>query len=387
MRRRLVPIFLLTSLVVVLAAPAGAHVSPVRDLLPDGDTRPIIVSATLSPPQRHNALLEADITIEAYDNDAIDRYEYRWIGSESTEPAAVEPSATTVSYGSVMPATQYALQVRAIDTNGWDSDWFDVWEGSTPPPPNLVVAGDSVASGYSRQWFTGSATCRDGAYSYGETVAEGVADHLPDAWAPRYFNVAWPGAGVEDMLNGGLDSCSQSHPSQIGGVVSLANPETWNVVVITAGINSTNWTDVIAELVMNTTFSLTEDGDQGWCRVAVDDHWNLAQRTGHVTDAVRSVVETLHSQTNAAVHWTSYYPIGGTKLAPGWTPIGAECAPEMSVALDRLHGAILSGLGEDAAWIDVSDGAIETQPWAGWPHPDRTGHVSLGERIARAIAG
>ncbi|MEN8114168.1 MAG: hypothetical protein ABFS21_07245 [Actinomycetota bacterium] len=387
MPRRLVPILLLSSLVVVLAAPAGAAVAPVRDLLPDGDTRPIIVSATLLPPQRHNVLLEADVVIEAYDNDGVDHYEYRWIGPDTLATATVGPSAMTVSYERVQPQTQYLLQIRAVDAHGWESDWFDAWEGSTPPPPNLIVAGDSVASGYSRQWFTGPETCRDGVFAYGETVASGVSDHLPDAWAPRYFNVAWPGASVEDMLNGGTDSCSQTHPSQIGGVVSLADPDTWNVVVITAGVNSTNWTDVIAELVMNTAFSLTEDGDQGWCRVAVNEHWNLAQRSGYVTDAVHSVVETINSQTNAAVHWTSYYPIGGTKLAPGWTPIGAECAPEMGAALDRLHGAILTGLGNDARWIDVTDDRIATQGWAGWPHPSRTGHVSLGESVTQAIAG
>jgi hypothetical protein len=386
LRRVALPLVLL-AFTVATAMPVSALVAPVRDVLPDGGRRPVVVSATLMAPQRHNALLEADIAIEATDDDGIDRYEYRWVGAGNAEPAVIDSVAMTVAYDDVRPATDYRLQVRAVDTDGWESDWYDAWEGTTPPPPRLIVAGDSVASGYSRDWFTRPATCRDDEYAYGETVVAGIAAHLPSAWAPAYFNLAWPGAGVEDMIEGGTDSCGQSHPSQLGGIVALADPKTWNVVVVTAGVNSTNWTDVISELVKNTAISLSESGDREWCTVAVNERWNLAERSDAVTDSVRSVVTSLHDETNAAIHWTSYYPIDGTVLAPGWTPVGAECAPQMDEALARLHAAILTGIGNGAEWIDISAEQVTTQKWAGWPHPNRAGHALLGNQIARAIAG
>lgn len=379
-------IFLSTVLATLMspAIPVSA-LSPPAEQLPDGDTRPVIASAELLEPQAHNSLLSADLRIEADDNDGILRYEYRWDQDAPGEVFAADAEHPTVSYESVFPNTPSSLDVRAVDVHGWESEWQTVWTGLTPAPPMIVVAGDSIASGYTRRWFSGDATCRDIDYSYGSTVRDAVAAALPTAWSPGYVNVAFPGAGVSSVLNGGSDSCSDSHPSQVEDVVRYADPTTWNVVVVTAGINSTNWVDVVKELTKDTAFSLTDAGDKLVCEQAVTEHWNLAVRRDDITARTAEVVDEIETRTNASVFWTSYFSIDGSTLAPGWSPIGPECADEMDYALGALHGAIQAGLDRDVTWVDVEDVAVPTQMWAGWPHPNPEGHRVIGLAVAEAI--
>jgi hypothetical protein len=187
------------------------------------------------------------------------------------------------------------------------------------------------------------------------------------------------------MGDGGVDSCGVSHGSQIEAIDVAADEATWNIVVVTAGINSTNWSNVIVNLTKNTAFSFTERGDKAWCDFEVTERWNISERAAGITTAVRRISSTLREQTNADVYWTSYYPITGTKLAPGWTPIGSECDEEMSLALDRLHSTIRIGLHSSVTWVDVSGSDLPTQGWAGWPHPNADGQRIIGEQVAVAI--
>lgn len=371
----------------VLAAPANAGLWPVREQLPDDLTRPVVESAALAAPGPHNELLEADLVIDATSDIGIAGYEYAWTNAAGRVMGTTGPWQPTVSYASIEPDSPYSLDVRAVDLFGWTSDWVRVWSGITPSAPTVIVAGDSVASGYQRQWFTGSATCRDAGYSYGATAVADIAGDLPAVWKPRYLNIAWPGAGVDDVLNGGSDSCSNHYQSQVDQIVEAADPDSWNVVVITAGINSTNWVDVITELTRDTVFSFTDAGDKKACQVAVNEHWNLPDRRDRITGDTASIVAALHERTNAHVYWTSYYELAGTQLAPLWTPVGAECAEEMDFALGELHDTLLAGLGDDADWVDLGGVHVKTQKWAGWPHPNPDGQSAIGDQVAHAIVG
>jgi len=384
MSRRAVLISTVLALAMVVGIPASA-LGPPPEQLPDGDTRPVVLAADLVEPQAHNALLEADLRIDAEDNLGIDHYEYRWNGAvpgEIFETSIVKP---TVSYESTIPETPYRLEVRAVDIHGWESGWSEVWSGVTPPAPMIVVAGDSIASGYTKQWFTGDATCRDADYSFGSTVHAVVSAALPAVWAPGYVNTAFPGAGVRSVLDGGSDSCSDTHPSQIEDIARYTEPGSWNIVVMTAGINSTNWVDVVKELTKDTAFSFTRAGDKLACEVAVTERWNLVDRRIDITESTAAIVDALASQTNASVYWASYFAIDGSTIAPGWSPIGPECADEMAYALGELHGAIRAGLDSSVTWVDVADQHLQTQGWAGWPHPSRDGHQAIGRAVAASI--
>ncbi len=384
-RRAVLPSTVL-GVLMALALPVSAS-APAGGQLPDGDTRPVIASVELLEPRPHNDLLAVDLRIAANDNDGILRYEYRWSRGTPGEVFTTRAEYPTVSYASVLPDTFYSLEVRAVDLNGWRSDWYTTWADLTPSVPMIVVAGDSIASGYTRQWFTGSATCRDVDYSYGSTVRDALAAVLPDAWAPEYVNVAFPGAGVSSVLSGGSDSCSDSHGSQVDDVVRHTDPTTWNIVVVTAGINSTNWVDVVKDLTKDTVFSLTDSGDKLVCEEAVTERWDLEARRADITARTSEVVEAISTRTNASVFWTSYFAIDGSTIAPGWSPIGPECADEMSYALGELHAAIQAGLDGHVTWVDIDDVHVSTQMWAGWPHPNPEGHRAIGLAVAEVIVG
>ncbi|MEN8040104.1 MAG: hypothetical protein ABFR95_01250 [Actinomycetota bacterium] len=370
-------------LVVLFGAQAGAHVRPTLGLLPDGDTRPVVHSAILQAPHALDPLLEARVDIDASDNDAIARYEYRWIGTGTGMARAMNVRQPRVSYASIRPDAPFTLEVRAVDIHNNASDWFEAWKGTTPSPPRVIVAGDSIASGYTRDWFTGDATCRSNSLSYGSTIVAEMAKVLPSAWAPTYSNIAWAGAGVGNMLAGGDDSCGETHASQVAQIGQLAR-STWNIVVITAGINTTNWTDVMVDLTKDTAVSMTKDGDRKACDLALHETWDIDETGPVVARTTRKIVRELRDETNASVYWTGYHDIVGTRLAPGWSPVGTECTDELDEALNALHGAIRTGLGPEATWIDI-DGSITTQDWAGWPHPDAAGHAAIGRLIAKAI--
>ena len=369
----------------LISAPAAAWVIPSARPMPDGLERPEIRSVELHAPQAHNDLLEADVSIRTRTDKGIRRYEYRWNSGTLGSIQRMSITNPVVSYESISPNSTYGLQIRAVDRYGWTSEWFDVWTGTTPPAPNIILAGDSVASGYTRQWFTGDATCRDQSYAYGSAVVREVASTLPAAWQPTYVNVAWPGAGVGAMVNGGSDSCSDHYAPQTLEIAKYADPDTWNVVVITAGINSTNWVDVVTELTRNTTLSFTESGDQAACRTAVNEKWNIDRTATSISQHANRIVTDLANTTNASIYWTSYYTITGSRFAPAWSPVGAECAAEMELAMALLHGALLSGIGDGATWVDLSDTNVGIQKWAGWPHPNPEGHASIGETVAEAI--
>jgi hypothetical protein len=372
------------ALAIFSALPASAYVRPVVVLFPDGHMPPAVHSAELRDPQRHNQLLEADLVIDATDNDGIERYEYRWNSATYGSVLSAEVHRPKVSYASIRPNTRYELELRAVDVHNNPSEWYRVWSGVTPGPPHVIVAGDSIASGYTKRWFTGEATCRDADLSYGTAVVRELAARLPDQWTPDYTNIAWAAAGVEEVLSGGVDSCGRSHPSQLDQIAVLAPEGAWNIVIMTAGINSTNWADVIVELTRRTVFSFTENGDRRACDLALNGSWNIESRRESITRISSILTESLSTNTNARVFWTGYYDITDTELAPMWSPIGRVCEAHVDHAMDDMHDAIRSGLSNDTTWVDIDKG-IATQSWAGWPHPNVEGHDRIGRAIAESI--
>lgn len=384
-RTELVSLVLLVGAIVVVgAAPASAHVRSTTGRLPDGDQRPQIHAVELRAPQRHNNLLEADLVIDATDNDGIARFEYRWNSATYGSIRSTTTELPTVDYSSTRPDSRFALEVRAIDVNNNASEWFPAWHGTTPSVPRIVVAGDSIASGYTKRWFLADGVCRDNALSYGSTLTDTVNGSLPEQWKATYTNIAWAGANVGNMVSGGTDSCGIQHRSQVAQIQGLLDATTWNVVIVTAGINSTNWTDVIVGLTRDTAFSFTEEGDRAACNLAVSDSWNVVSQRDRIRRSTRTISTTLLDTTNARLMWTGYYNFTGSQLAPGWTPIGAECEEYMTDALDELHGALRSGLDPRAEWLDI-DRNVATQSWAGWPHPSAEGHRTIGLAVSAAI--
>lgn len=379
-------LLLSVAMAVVLPLNAAMALTPgLNAMLPDGEKRSVVYLVSVEHPERYNNLLEANLSIVAYDVDGIVGYEYRWNRGMYGSIRSTDPDNPVVSFADLQPETRYVLEIRAIDGHGWISDWFLAADMVTPKPPAIIVAGDSIASGYTRQWFSSTGDCVNSSASYGATVRDELSSRLPPQWSPTYHNVAWAGAGVHAMWNGGTDSCGDRHESQMDSIASLADPSTWNIVVVTAGINSTNWSSVVTELTKDTALSLTERGDRDRCRAAVSERWNLRDRTDSISTATGRITDELAQSTNADLYWTSYYSVIGSKLAPLWTPVGAECGTEMSEAMELLDSTLKEGLTIGVTWVDVGSTPVATQDWGGWPHPNDRGHADIGRSIAAAI--
>ncbi len=373
-----VTIALIGALVLAATGPAEAR-------LPDGHVAPVIFAASVASPARHNELLEADLVVEAYDADGIAAYEYRFNRETIGTVRSTSADNPTIDYSGTTPDTRYVLEVRAVDIHGWTSDWSVASDDRTPPVPNLIVAGDSVASGFSRTWFTSKGTCVSPDASYGRIVLDDLKSRLPANWAPTYKNFAWAGAGVHAMVNGGSDTCGDQHASQVESIVKASDPRTWNIVVTTAAINSTNWSDVMTHLTKDTTFAFSKTSDKAWCEKGVKERWDVAEKAGQISARVAQISRTLAEETNADLYWTSYYTVTGSSLFPGWVPIPHDCAQSMVTALDLLHGTIRSGLNADVHWIDIDTKPIGIQSWGGWPHPNGDGQTIIGHTVAAAI--
>jgi hypothetical protein len=384
MKTRLLSISLLAA-IATSGAVLVAFANSAEAVLPDGGVAPVIYAATVATPERHNELLEADLVVDAYDADGIASYEYRFNRATVGSVHSTSADNPTVNYASTMPNTRYVLEVRAIDKEGWTSEWFVAADTTTPSVPNLIVAGDSVASGYTRQWFTSKGTCENPEASYGQIVRDDLAAELPKAWAPTYSNFAWAGAGVHSMVNGGTDSCGTEHKSQLDAIVQASDPGTWNIVITTGAINSTNWGDVMTNLTKETTLAFSGSDDRAWCEQGVKERWNVAEKAGQISTRVAQISKTLIDETNADLYWTSYYTVTGSKLVAGWTPIPNACAEAMAGALDTLHTTIRSGLNSDVHWIDIDVAPIGIQGWGGWPHPNADGQTVIGHVVADAI--
>ncbi len=352
-----------------------------HEQLPDGDQRPVIINVQLQPIHKHNNLLEADLKIEAYDNNQIAYYEYRWDKTQQTQQ--ISTHKPIISYAAITPNTHHTLQIRAIDNHGWKSAWADVWAGITPDAPQIIIAGDSIASGYTKQWFTGDAQCTNADYSYGATITREIAKTLPQQWAPQYHNIAWAGAAGQHMTQTGQDSCGKTHEAQNTQIINYTKQNTWTIIVITNGINTTNWVDIITQLTTDTALSIQDSGDHKACVNAINN-WNLETKQEKLQQDIQTSEQQL-ADTNAHIYWTSYYNITGTKIAPLWTPIGTECATEMEDAMSRLHNMIQTSLATTSTWIDLTQTPIETQTWAGWPHPNQQTHQTIGTIIAADI--
>ena len=145
MSRRAVMMSIVLGVLMAVAVPVSA-LAPPYEQLPDGDTRPIIMSAALLDPQPHNQLLESDLQIQSIDNDGILRYEYRWNRFNPGRVFATSAAEPTISYASVTPEAYARLEVRAVDLNGWTSAWLTVWAGITPSAPMIVLAVATFAN-------------------------------------------------------------------------------------------------------------------------------------------------------------------------------------------------------------------------------------------------
>ena len=395
---------------------------------PPDSTPPKMISASIDDPKRSDPLLQRGLTISSTDGDGsgVGSYEYGWAQGTGgtapttdleTVPAPAEGKSLLIDYGLTTPNSTWTLLIRAMDRAGNHSPWYSLTE-QTPDKPLLIVLGDSVAAGHHRDKGEDITTCQDERYAYGQRVHSLMNTTLPTPWETfGYINLGYSGYTTAAMLSPEAedDACGNpgvSDPVKRAEDLLEANQGSWTFVVITAGVNDTDFPGAIKELAIEEILVKNRPvvskrqcrtGTSGW------KGWDPAVRAA-ITDNVYNITKDLQeADATARIAWTSYYNFAGTS----WL-LPRICGDRADQILSVLEGSIRDGLdrtavetGMKTTWIEIdrdlhmNDELIQplsvrwryaTRPefWdefknLGWPHPNRLGARSIGFKVARKL--
>jgi hypothetical protein len=222
---------------------------------------------------------------------------------------------------------------------------------------------------------------------------------VPAAWRPAYRNNARSGFGTDKVLNGGKDDCDALGPNLAATEAELsARKDSWNRVLITAGINDTNW-----KLLLISMLRLPEYFPEVACRLWIRTFWNGPAMSRQIQTNAGMIASRLRLADPAVrIAWVGYYNIAGTGRIEG-----LELRPLLPQAWERpigeamafLHDTIASGLaGTDVPLVrtnvlDLRDDLLQPllfvslppEPLGflgGWPHPNSSGAATIASLFA-----
>lgn len=364
----------------------------------------ILGGLSIGDPQPDDPLLKRSFSVVgAAGSQPIGRFDYGWTQRKSASqpdrisgslPASSNSGYGWLDYSDTTPGTSWYLFVRAQDVDGLAGDW--VRHGSavrTPDKPILVALGDSVTSGHHTVGQS-SSTCDDPSYSYAYDVAIKMRDALPPSWRTPaktpigrggigYFNFAHSGFSTRQVLG---DDASRKNAcgERIKGIpVRNAQNElrkragSWNRVIMTAGVNDTNWVDVIAWEVANEIAQV--HAPCNGILAAWNGNTDSVQTTiaSNAQDIALKLMDRTRGDRAARIIWLGYYDIAGTT-----TFFPASCDPAAEQAVATLESAITRYLPGTVDFVPTNASlglrADLLQPMLnpfgdptqfGWPHP------------------
>ena len=358
--------------------------------------------------------------------------EYGWTqGSVAAGPTSPIRDAygssgiTNVDYSPTQPDQQYKLLIRAVDWAGNKSSWTAATgsDGTTtivaPPPPVVVALGDSITAGHNKQGNLAPTVCYDSIYGYPWYAYQDVLSTVHSAgWTAGYYNFARSGFDTEQVINGdGLDACNDEYlanggttnPLQDAANVLAAHAGSWNRVLITGGIDNTNWTAILATIGKHSALGANLFYTATDCQADLDswNGWDVGSNRSSTTfiKDVHLIATTLNAADPVArVLWVSYYNFAGTGNIGAGTPAPGACSGPFDQAIQALQGQIDTGLAgttvQDApvniGTADITDPGI--QSWypsdtlgglegasggnvPGWPHPNSDGAKSIADGL------
>jgi hypothetical protein len=223
----------------------------------------------------------------------------------------------------------------------------------------LVALGDSVTAGHNRDKPSDKATaCQDRKYGYPQKVMDRFAkrkDLKEEYGDADYENFAISGYGTGQVLHGNnegaekgttaaVDGCGVAHPDhlakppiELAREALKAHPRGKNVVVVSAGINNTNWVQLLAgvaldilpmtklappdsvvvnEFIAAKCEELIERGSPGWA-----GKWNAyagydgAAKAPQMAADIKQIVKRLRAvDKDVIIVWVGYYNMANTGL-------------------------------------------------------------------------
>ena len=189
-------------------------------------------------------------------------------------------------------------------------------------------------------------------------------------------------------------------------------------MLVSAGVDDTDWGPVAATMMRHQAEARGLDPLHTLGALLTGDRYDASdctrdarawdgwsdERVRGITANVGAIVGALRA-ADPGVHvtWVGYYNIAGTGSGRGRFAsllmddmLPAACAGPIDQALERIHGAIRSGLAaHGVAWVDVDpvlggDDAL-VQPFyaragtsQGWPHPNEEGARSVSRLVLAA---
>jgi hypothetical protein len=284
---------------------------------------------------------------------------------------------------------------------------------ATPAPITVLALGDSITSGHHRLPTDKHTVCEDASFSYAADYAAQIKTEVPSQWWGAYDNLAVSGFTTHEIITGldakgkvGKDACNQVPPNTSGRAplvlaqnILSAGADSWNRVVITAGIDDTNWgsssplTGPLFRVVLNYVIDAETDGlvqyTAAQCSIDISS-WNGNKLKNQIIQNVATIYDKLvASDPDARINWLSYYDASGTGLMP------SVCQSASATDISNIDQWIQTGLGTNANLVDIT-GVMDNQPGytqplkystilyngpPGWPHPNAPGESAIAGTI------
>lgn len=362
----------------------------------------VIDGASFLPPTMGDQFLQRTVSLTmASGSDPWASVEYSW----TNDPYSTGPTGPirgtgsgpggAVDFGDTSPDSLWSLYVRGVGSDGGAGPWYQMGWITTPKRPLIIALGDSITSGHHRDTNDPVMTCDDEDYGYPKYVQESFSYAAPPQWAVQYVNFAHSGFSTDQVISGDDhnicgDEISPSSPLVDATAALEDNLGSWNYVVISAGIDNTNWIEQLAEIGGHNAsqFSYTEQD----CEDDLSD-WsgNDAEVVGaNITDDVATIANDLIAMDPMVkTQWLEYYNIAGTG------PIPHACDAPFFNAKLQLKGYIEAAMNAGNFTMVSTDSAIPLDsgniqayqvPWdteQGWPHPNSTGAYEIAQYFSR----
>ena len=409
---------------------------------PPPPPKPVVAGIVPDEPSPVDPLLTRGVMITPASNGAaINHYEYGWAPAGPGVTAPTKPVQQTrylharLNYGVTSPDADWLLFARAVAVDGTVGDWSQPTAVHTPKAPLLIALGDSITSGHHNDMgANGKTSCEDPNYGYAAAFSQRWIAALPPQWrvANQYQNLAFSGFATQpragssikgSVLAGGENACGATGiPSPLATAVMVPGwvPNSWNRVVVTAGVDDTNWVPMLKNLVgLQLTAEMAGGhltfNPLGWqygsltqaqCQQIISQQWDGTKPEVKVSiaDGVAKIVAGLRTADPAVkITWVDYYNIAGTGMSrvnSKLPPVVPEaCRQPIDQALNTLHQVIQSALPGDVTFVatdSVMQGHLEnfqtvylptevlhSNPASppGWPHPTQSG----GDAIAALL--